>query len=1358
MRQIEDFISPLVREQFPEFYKEEGEMFIAFVEAYYEWAENNLQQLSFNNDTGFSVGDTITQGEKTGTIISNFQQYYIVQLDQEELFRCNTLCNDLTPVVSSSGSITYIATARQMNHEYMARNLPNYRDIDNTIDKFIIEFKNKYLPDIQFNTQSNKRLFIKNALDFYRAKGTPRAVDLFFKLIYGIEADTYYPADDVFKLSDNEFIDVQYLELVTSQSNIQLVGKTVKGVDSNAQAFVDRLIRVKKGSRYVEVVYLANVFGDFQTGEQITTVGSDVTYNSKILGSFSSANVVSSDAQFLVGDLLSVVDGEGKKGKVRVTNTKDLNGVVDFEFLDGGWGYSTGVEIISSDSVLGLNDLVIENESWYDNTGVFKQFETVKQDLVSLRFDTDQSNTDVYTIPSTVSAYVNDSLAYEATLVFANTLSGEYVLNFNSDVISDDSIIEATDELYLDSNSSSIQISNVSIINATANVIGTSLTSRINYSFEGNEEVKILQRGDIIYQTNPRGVEFSTAVVTFSDYSIVDDDYNVNIRRELGNFRTNLPFRRKVDDQEYTINSYSNTTVGIFDIQNQFYENANTYGLESGTHSPSRNFGFEVEASISLKGITNVSEYENYYSNQTIESANLDLTIDSSSYGFAGNTQLGFNDVIEQSIGYEDLEIGQIAGINILSIGDLYSASPFFIIHDPKSYHLERYDYQLVYEEPDSFFVVDEIVVGSTSGATGVVTRNEIFNRTLSIKRTNVAPDYSVNDDFIPGETITGLSTNISATVSKSRERRNEPRSGLNAIVTSDSLSDTGFIDEVAVIDSGFGYFEGEELLARSVREPDKYSVLEVSLGKQGIAPGYFTSRKGNLSSDKFLHDNDFYQEYSYQVLTALPFDVYKQTLIDVFHVAGTKPFGKYFGTTVEKLDLTITSQTSGFFVEDILVYENDNTFFNHRISTTLRPLLFEQNNVFYSATAITDLIIDGGDAPETEFADGILDGGAAIIEATTLLESFTGSDVNASDKFGTSVDIGENMIVVGAPSADGISAGTGAVYVFDLDANETTKIYADDGVNVDSFGISVAVGSGRIVVGAYADDDGGSLSGSVYIFDLDGNQLSKITASDAAAADYFGRSVAVGSNRIVVGANGNDISIGTAFSADNTGSVYIFDLDGNEITKITASDIDQNDNFGQSVAIVDNRIIVGSRQGGSVDQGAVYVYDLDGNEITIITSSDGSVADQFGQSVAAGSGRIVVGAPLDDANGISDSGSVYIFNLDGDELAKISANDGTISAYFGESVAIDSEIIVVGAPNDEENGLLSGSVYIFNLDGDLLTKISDSAIADNFGAAVAVGSNKIVIGIPNDDSNGNNSGSVNLYELTTEQTIDASA
>jgi len=359
----------------------------------------------------------------------------------------------------------------------------------------------------------------------------------------------------------------------------------------------------------------------------------------------------------------------------------------------------------------------------------------------------------------------------------------------------------------------------------------------------------------------------------------------------------------------------------------------------------------------------------------------------------------------------------------------------------------------------------------------------------------------------------------------------------------------------------------------------------------------------------------------------------------------------------------------------------------------------------------------------------------------TTLPTSTTkiiASDAAASDEFGYSVAVGSSRIVVGARFDNDNGTFSGSAYIFNLNGTQRAKITASDAAAGDFFGWSVAVGSGRIVVGAYADDDNGSSSGSAYIFDLDGNQLAKITASDGAANDYFGWSVGVGSGRIVVGAYGDDDN------GNTSGSAYIFDLDGNQITKITASDGAGGDKFGYSVAVGSGKIVVGAydNDDNGNTSGSAYIFDLDGNQLAKITASDAAAGDLFGISVAVSSGRIVVGASFNDDNGI-DSGSAYIFDLDGNQLAKITASDAAAGDNFGYSVAVGSGRIVVGAYLD-----FIGSAYVFDLDGNQIAKIiaNDPAADDYFGISVAIGSGRIVVGAPRNDDNGSDSGSAYIY------------
>ena len=347
-------------------------------------------------------------------------------------------------------------------------------------------------------------------------------------------------------------------------------------------------------------------------------------------------------------------------------------------------------------------------------------------------------------------------------------------------------------------------------------------------------------------------------------------------------------------------------------------------------------------------------------------------------------------------------------------------------------------------------------------------------------------------------------------------------------------------------------------------------------------------------------------------------------------------------------------------------------------------------------------------------------------------------------DQFGYSVAVGSGRIVVGDGYNDvGSNIDQGTAHVFDLNGNVTRLwITASDGAAEDRFGTSVAVGSGRIVVGARLHDVGiNTNQGLAHVFDLNGNVIrSWITASDGAANDEFGTSVAVGSGRIVVTARLDDVGINT-----NQGSAYIYDLDGNNEVKITASDGSAYDYFGRSVAVGHQKIVVGANQkdGAGISRGAAYIYDLDGTQVGILTGY--ASFDGFGRSVAVGCGKIVVGA----TGAETSRGAAYIYDLDGNLIKKITASDGAAYDYFGQSVAVGSGRIVVSAENAGIN--TTGQVYIFDLNGNELGIItaSDSAGNDDFGRSVAVGNGRIVVGATGVDVY---RGAAYVYDLVRNQ------
>ncbi|MHC4423041.1 MAG: FG-GAP repeat protein, partial [Planctomycetota bacterium] len=289
-----------------------------------------------------------------------------------------------------------------------------------------------------------------------------------------------------------------------------------------------------------------------------------------------------------------------------------------------------------------------------------------------------------------------------------------------------------------------------------------------------------------------------------------------------------------------------------------------------------------------------------------------------------------------------------------------------------------------------------------------------------------------------------------------------------------------------------------------------------------------------------------------------------------------------------------------------------------------------------------------------------------------------TASDGDADDHFGHRVSVSGDYAIVGALYDDDDGNESGSAYIFkksdtpgDPNWYEQVKLTASDGAVGEWFGGSVSVSGDYAVVGAYVDDDKGVGSGSAYVFkksDTPGDpnwyEQVKLTASDGAGSDFFGRSVSASGDYAIVGALYDDDD------GFNSGSAYIF----------KKSDTPGDPNWYEQVKLL---------------------------------ASDANAEDLFGSSVSVSGNYAVVGADGDDDNG-PFSGSAYIFkksDTPGDpnwyEQAKLTASDGSTWDIFGWSVSISGNYAIVAAEEDDDKGTNSGSAYIFGLDGD------DDGVAD---------------------------------------------
>ncbi len=293
------------------------------------------------------------------------------------------------------------------------------------------------------------------------------------------------------------------------------------------------------------------------------------------------------------------------------------------------------------------------------------------------------------------------------------------------------------------------------------------------------------------------------------------------------------------------------------------------------------------------------------------------------------------------------------------------------------------------------------------------------------------------------------------------------------------------------------------------------------------------------------------------------------------------------------------------------------------------------------------------------------------------------------------------------------------------------------NGSRADRFGGAVAIDLNRVVIGAYLDDDHGSDAGAAYIFDVaSGAELHKLLASDGTAGDFFGSSVSISKELAIIGSQYVDAA------AHDSGAAYVFNVSrGEQLSKLIPSDPVINGRFGISTAIDDGLAVVGASGAlsGGIDSGAAYIFDpVTGLQLRKLVPGDLASQDGFGFSVAMDSSVVVIGAPSDDDKG-PNSGSAYIFDVKtGRQLRKLTPADGESGDLFGFSVAIDRGIVVVGSLRDDDNGYDSGAAYVFDASsGGQLAKLkpADGNANDQFGASVSIADNIAVIGSPDDDA-----------------------
>ena len=376
--------------------------------------------------------------------------------------------------------------------------------------------------------------------------------------------------------------------------------------------------------------------------------------------------------------------------------------------------------------------------------------------------------------------------------------------------------------------------------------------------------------------------------------------------------------------------------------------------------------------------------------------------------------------------------------------------------------------------------------------------------------------------------------------------------------------------------------------------------------------------------------------------------------------------------------------------------------------------------------------------------------------------------DYAAGDFFGRAVSISGDTAVIGKPYDSYTGTFAGSAYIFQRNGaawTEQARLTHPDPADYDFFGLSVAVDGDYAVVGMRGEDDMGSASGATFIFKRDGlawTQQDKLLAFDGMPSDYFGQSVSISGDTVLIGAPYDDDRGGSS------GSAYVFVRNGTNWEfrdKLAASDGATGDFFGKAVAVSGSVAVIGAYHDddNGTNSGSAYIFARDSLtsewvEQTKLLAPGVSIDAAFGTSVAVDGAHVVVGAP--DGDGLSPgTGCAYVFGRVGEswqQQARLTAPDGADGDLFGTSVAADNDIVLVGANANDT----TGATYVFTRQGSNWTLHSkftppDSSAGDEFGCAVAADNDTALIGAHRNGDNADDAGAAYFLQVNTSPTAD---
>lgn len=878
---IQDKISPLIKEQFPDVYKNDGELMTLFVKAYYEYIEQEDEALG------------------------------------------------------------------------LSRNMASEIDVDQATASFLEHFKKTYLFSIPETMTIDQSFVIKHILDLYRSKGSKRALQLFFKLIYGKNADLFIPNEHLAKASDATFVTPRYIEIFAGEDEIQaFLGNEITGQVSGATAFVTSIVDTSVQGKALQIVYLERLVGEFIRDELVF----DPTgvYFARTNGSLSAVTLTDGGNSYSVGQELTVKSKANTStvGRIRVTGVANGTGVPAIELQIGGSGYSANnslSNVIISETILEVNNI--------SNTAV--------------SVGPDGSNT----VPA------------NTFQIFEEIFSPRVAVTYTSG----DNIFAQT------ANSSSY----VQGINSTAGVIA-------------NGHIAVNAR-DSASSTNGTLTIYETSGSFAAENGVVKLKFagDATVNADFGTFTNNYPtgtfIGRRANNLGITANS------GVWPVEPQgFVKGAVTNTVADIVANRS---GANANVLINAVGnaiATNVyTDFIKFTNSGNVLSTDMlingsNSNVTAAGYGFPKNTTAGIDDVIDKALTFETSELlGEVTSLTVVSSGNSFTADPIVMTqnrfvdsffqkdveigyrnragttpevgdmyrqykaHDTRTLTFSTNtanDFSVgegvkqvinsstnTYAQVRSITNTTHMVLGglytsnTTAGAERLIGDNAVINTSINITglltgatiNTITATSNTSENTVALAKVLASNTSNnylkmrmhsiefdyfVSSTTSERLQSNNNNRSfeivtiddatnnynrfvkaGVNANTFANVTIGTGLITNAEVIYSGLGFKDGE-LLDFTLGTNAQAVVGTATANGTGIGVGYTKLNSGVLGEKFSIHDNSFFQQFSYEVLSEFELNKYERILKEVVHTAGYKLFGRPVVDTFNNVAISVAN------------------------------------------------------------------------------------------------------------------------------------------------------------------------------------------------------------------------------------------------------------------------------------------------------------------------------------------------------------------------------------------------------------------------------------------------------------------